>query len=96
MLARLRGQLFRDDFGVNLISNSNLGLINSGEIFKVKQYLTIGFRSFSFVCFGTFTFVMLQLLAPQLHTAMLLWKLFFPLLSASPLAKSCRKNATNC
>ena len=30
------------NFGVNLIRNSSLGLVNSCEIFKVKQNLTVG------------------------------------------------------
>ena len=33
MLAELGGQLFRDNFGVILVCNSNLGLINSGVLF---------------------------------------------------------------
>ena len=36
VLAALGGQLCRDDFVVNMVSNRNLGLINSGVIFKVK------------------------------------------------------------
>ena len=40
MLAALGGQLCIDNFGVNLVCNSNLALINSGVIFKVKQDLT--------------------------------------------------------
>ena len=57
------------NFGVNLIKNSNLGIINSCAIFKFKLNLTIGFKNFGFICFGTCTCVILQLLAPQLHTA---------------------------
>ena len=57
------------NFGVTLIRNSNLGLVNSCAIFKVKQNLTIGFGSFGFVCFGTCTCAAFQLLALQLHTA---------------------------
>ena len=51
MLAALGGQLCRYNFGVNLVRNSNLGLINSGVLFKVKYNLTgkmEGFQVFSF------------------------------------------------
>ena len=69
MLAALGGQLCRDNFGVILVNNNNSGLINSGVLFKVKQDLKFGFGSFGFVCSSTCTCVMLQLLAPKLHTA---------------------------
>ena len=36
MLAALGGQFCRDKYGINLVSNSNLSLINSGVLFKVK------------------------------------------------------------
>ena len=45
------------NFGVNLDRNSNLGTVNAGVIFKVWLTLTIGFGSFGFVCFGTYTCV---------------------------------------
>ena len=57
------------NFGTTLIKNSNSNLIYSYALFKAKKNLTIGFKSFGFVCFSTCTCVAFQLIALQLHIA---------------------------